>query len=422
MTEFNPNSKINLKRQLNFPLLLFYSTGTILGLGIYVILGKVIGVAGTLAPFAFIIAAIIAIFSALSYSELSARIPKSGGVVNYVEKAFNKKILSQIIGYLLVISAIISTATVLNGYVGYVHTFAHIPAFIIISLLVIVLSGVAIWGISKSATLITIICLIELIGIFLVIFLTGDVLAEFPNRISEFIPSWNPNEFKGILTGSFLAFFTFIGFEDVVNVAEEAKNPEKNMPKAIIISLIVLTVLYILISIIGVLSLSTLELKESSAPLADILAQKNSHYPLIISLIGLVAIINGVLVQIVMIARVLFGMAREKLAPVIFSHLNPKTHTPIWATVFSGIIILLLALSFKMESLAMATNYILLLVFAMVNLSLLIIKKREKNKSKIKKCPLFKSKIKTYPLFVPILGLILTLMILLVQIYFNINY
>jgi amino acid transporter len=398
---------VKLKRSLSFPLLLFYSTGTILGLGIYVILGKIAGHAGMFTPLAFIVSAILVIFTAFSYSELSARIPKSGGAVNYVDSAFNKPTLSRIIGWLLVASAIISTATVLNGYVGYVHEFANIAPWIIISVVIIALSGVAIWGITQSAAAITVITIIELLGIFLVIFIAGDNLSQLPARISEFVPTFEINVWRGILMGAFLGFFTFIGFEDVVNVAEEAKNPQKNMPRAIMGSLLILTILYVIVATIAVLGLSAQELKTSSAPLADVLAQKGPSYPLIISFIGLIAIINGVMVQIVMNARVLYGMAQRKLAPQIFGKLNRKTRTPIWATIFSSGIILALALMFNLEALASATNYILLTVFIFINLALIVLKKRDPKPSGVK----------SYSVAVPILGFMFTIAILVFQLY-----
>lgn len=156
-------------------------------------------------------------------------------------------------GRLLVSSAVISTATVLNGYVGYVHVFAEIPPWIIITTITTVLSLIAIRGITQSAATITVITLTELVGIVLVIVLAGDNLASFPARIDEFIPTFDPEARKGIMLAAFLAFFTFIGFEGVVNVAEESKHPERDMPRAIIWSLVILTVLYVIISIIGVL-------------------------------------------------------------------------------------------------------------------------------------------------------------------------
>ncbi len=396
-----------LKRSLSLSMLIFYGVGTILGLGIYVLLGKIAGEAGMMAPFSFLFAALIAAFTGLSYGELSARIPKSAGEVNYVDRAFNQKYLSMLVGWLIVLSAIVSTATVVNGYVGYVHVFVEIPDYLIISGIIVILGGIAIWGISESAVTITIITMIEIIGILLVVFIAGDNLTALPDRWQEIVPGFNLADWKHIMLGAFLAFFTFIGFQDMVNVAEEAKNPERDMPRAIIISLAILTLLYLLVSTIAGLGLTPEELDQSEAPLADVLAKEGSGYPKIISGISLVAIINGVLVQIVMIARVLYGMAEKKMAPQLFGRINPTTRTPVWSTITSTVVILVLALLFNLESLAEATNYILLTVFLMINLALWVIKRREKAPEEIS----------TYPLAVPITGFFLNLGVLIFQIY-----
>lgn len=405
-----PQEELTLKRTLSLSMLIFYGVGTILGLGIYVLLGKVAGEAGMLAPFSFLFAAILAAFTGLSYGELSARIPKSAGEVNYVDEAFRKKYLSISIGWLIVVSAIVSTATVLNGYVGYVQVFVDIPDWIIITVFTLLLGSIAVWGITESAVTIIVITIIEVAGIFLVIIIAGDNLAAFPERWHELVPSFAIVDWKAIMMGAFLAFFTFIGFQDMVNVAEEVRKPEKDMPKAIIISLAILTLLYIIVATIAALGLTPQELNNSEAPLADILAQEGKGYPKIISAIGLVAIVNGVLVQIVMIARVLYGMGEKKLAPAFFSELNSKTRTPIWSTILSTGVILFLALSFNLESLAKATNYILLVVFIMINLALIVIKRKTAKPKNIK----------TYPVVIPILGFILCLTVLIFQIYVSI--
>ena len=153
--------KTSLKRSLSLPMLIFYGVGTILGLGIYVLLGKIAGEAGMMAPFSFLFAATIAAFTGISYGELSARIPKSAGEVNYVDAAFNRRSLSMLVGWLIILSAIVSTATVVNGYVGYVHVFVEIPDYLIISGIVVLLGAVAIWGITESAIMIIVITSIE---------------------------------------------------------------------------------------------------------------------------------------------------------------------------------------------------------------------------------------------------------------------
>jgi amino acid transporter len=292
--------------------------------------------------------------------------------------------------------------------VGYVHVFIVLPDWLIISAIILILGGIAIWGITESALTITIITCIELAGIILVIYIAGDNLAAFPERWPELVPGFNIADWRKILLGAFLAFFTFIGFQDMVNIAEEAKRPKRDMPRAIIISLAILTFLYLLVSTIASLGLSPEALDNSEAPLADILAEKGENYPKIISAISLVAIINGVLVQIVMIARVLYGMSEKEMAPHLFGRVNPKTKTPIWSTIISTVVILVLALLFNLESLAKATNYILISVFIMINLALWRLKKREAHPEGIR----------VYPKAVPVIGFFLSLGLLIFQIVY----
>lgn len=408
MPEIKPNDETKgLKRSLNLPMLVFYGVGTILGLGIYVLLGKIAGEAGMLAPFSFLVAATIAAFTGLSYGELSARIPKSAGEVNYVDEAFQQKYLSMLVGWLIILSAIVSTATVVNGYVGYVHVFVEIPDYIIISGIILLLGGIAIWGISESAITIVVITTIEVIGILLVIVISGDNLAALPERWPEMVPGFRLADWKHIMLGAFLAFFTFIGFQDMVNVAEESKQPERDMPRAIIIALAILTFLYLVVSVIAGLGLTPSELDQSDAPLADVLAKEGENYPEIISGISLIAIVNGVLVQIVMIARVLYGMAEKNMAPELFGRINSRTRTPIWSTILSAAVILLLALLFELKALAEATNYILILVFLMINLALWRIKQRSPDPAGVR----------TYPKAVPIIGFLLNLAVLVFQLF-----
>lgn len=394
-----------LKRELGLTMLIFYGVGTILGLGIYVLIGKISEQAGMLSPFAVFVSAIIAGFTGLSYSELSARIPKSAGEVNYVEAGFSNKYLSTLVGWMIVLSAMISTATVVNGYVGYVQVFVNWPGYIIIILIVLGLGTVAAWGIRESAILIAVITLVELSGILLVIFAGADKLASIPENLDQLLPSGDIDQWRGIAAASFLAFFAFIGFEDMVNISEEARNPVRDMPRAIIISFFILSVLYILVALIANLSMSQEALGASTAPLADIVAAKKPGYAKLVSLISLVAIVNGVLVQIIMCARVMYGMAEIKMAPALLHEVHSKTRTPLNGTVLTVIVVLVLALSFKLENLAKATNFVLLIVFMIVNLSLVSIKRKHAAPEGIR----------SLPYLVPLCGFIFSFIIMLLE-------
>ncbi|MCK4587806.1 MAG: amino acid permease, partial [Gammaproteobacteria bacterium] len=296
-----------LKRSLSLPLITFYGLGTIIGAGIYVLIGVVASKAGMFSPLAFLLAAFIAGFTAFSYAELSSRLPRSAGEAVYIQEAFGKRWLSTIIGWSVVAIGLVSAATIANGFVGYLKIFIEIPDWLSITCLVISLGLIAAIGISQSVWIATIITLIEIGGLVYVLVVAGDNFSQIPARLPELIPSFEISAWNGIFVGAFLAFYAFIGFEDMVNVAEEVKDAPRTLPKAIIIALVVSTFLYLAIALIAVLALPVNELATSSAPLALIVENSvvsNGNNPtLFISAISLIAVINGALIQIIMASR-----------------------------------------------------------------------------------------------------------------------
>lgn len=396
-----------LKRSLPLSLITFYGLGTIIGAGIYVLIGKVAGLAGMYAPFAFALAAIIAAFTALSYAELSARYPRSAGEAAYVEEAFHRRLLSAMTGWSVVVIGIVSSATLANGFVGYLQVFVHTSHWLAIATLVIALGLLASWGISQSVWVATLTTVLELFGLLLVLVLARDSLAELPQRWPELIPPLQGGAWLGIMLATFLAFYAFIGFEDMVNVAEEVKNPQRNLPLAIVIALIATTVIYVLIALVAVLAMTPEELARSDAPLASLI-EHSGHQSVVssIGLIGLVAVVNGALIQIIMASRVVYGMARDGIAPVMFATVYARTQTPIRATLAVTLVILLLALWLPLVKLAEATSFITLIVFALINLSLWWLKVRTPHPPGIVR----------YPLWVPITGFTLCIGLLLFRI------
>ncbi|MDI9819247.1 MULTISPECIES: APC family permease [unclassified Legionella] len=393
----------SLKRALPLPIVIFYGLGTILGAGIYVLVGKITALAGFYAPFAFLLASFIAFFTAISYAELGSRFPKSAGEAFYVQKAFQKKWLSALVGWLVVFTGVVSAAAITRGFVGYLHLFVIIPSWLAILLLVLIMGGIAIWGINESAILITLITLIEIGGLLLILFLARDNVKQLPDFWQQLSPLTIQN-LPGIFSGAFLAFYAFIGFEDMVNIAEEIKNPERNLPYAIFISLGIATLLYFFVALAMLLALPLQELAHSEAPLA-VFFEKKGYSPALIGLISLIAIINGAFVQIIMASRVIYGMAKQQTAPELFSHINRRTQTPVAATLLVVAIVLTLALWLKVESLAKMTSAVILCVFIMINLTLVILKLKKETRKEGR-----------YPIFFPITGFVLSLLFLLAQI------
>ena len=397
------NQGPQLKRVLNLPLITLYGLGTTIGGGIYVLVGKVAERAGMMAPLSFMVAALLSAFTALTFAELSSRYPKSAGEAVYVQQAFNYKQLAVFIGILVILNGCVSAAALANGFVGYLQTFIPIPDWAAIVLISIALGLLAAWGIGQSVMAAAIITLVEVGGLVVIIWVARDEFSTIPLRSHELMPGFDGVVWLGILSGSFLAFYAFIGFEDMVNVAEEIKDVENTLPRAIIITLVLTTLIYFLVTLVAVLSIPPAELGQQKAPLSYIYEIKSGADPAVISLISIFAILNGGLIQIIMASRVLYGMSRQSLAPKalrFMADINPRTQTPIKATASVIVLVCVLALSFAIESLAETTSLMILIIATLVNASLLRIKLNEDNQEKVTRINL--------PLWVPACGLLVS--------------
>ncbi len=387
-----------LKRSLGTFALIAYGIGDILGAGIYVLIGKVAGVVGPACWLSFVIAFIVASLTGFSYAELGSRFPRSAGESVYSLEAFGKKLLSYLVGFLVLLSGIVSMATVAHGFAGYVRAiFPEISLFLLIFLFLSVLATINFWGIKQSSMTNIVCTIIELVGLLIVIaagmqyFGAVDYLAIKPEGISPHV---------AILQGSVLAFYAFIGFEDIVNVAEETHTPGRAIPRAITIALIVTAVFYLLVSVAAVSAVSSSELSSSSAPLVLVVERGfPSMPPEIFTLIALFAVTNTALVNFIMSSRILYGMSREKLVPTIFGRVHLKRRTPHFAISVVFFTAIGLALTEGLETLAHATSFLLLSVFLVMNLSLIMIKIRSQREHT--EPPLFQT-----PIWIPLLGVI----------------
>ena len=401
-------SETTLKRTVTLPFLVFYGMGTILGAGVYVLVGQVVGYSGYYAPISFILSAFLASFTGLSYSELASRIPRNAGEVAYINEAFSSKIFASIVGYLVILTGIISSATIAKGFAGYLNVFISIPDPLVIILLILFLGGIACWGISESMFTVSVITLIEIIGLLVVIFVLGDNLGKLPSRIENYIPALDEGIWSGIFLGAFLAFYAFIGFEDMVNIAEEAVSPEKTIPRAIIISVVLSTLLYFMVALIATLAVPLEQIAASKAPLADILTQKGEFFPYLISIISLIAIVNGSLVQIIMASRIFYGMSSQGLLHSSMGRLNIKTRTPLNATILVSGIVLIFCFVMPLKTLAETTSFIIVSIFILINLALIRIKMKTPGKKAIF----------NVPYIIPILGLVFSSLFITGKIFF----
>ena len=408
MSDRKPSPKVSLSREVGFWLLFFYGLGNILGAGIYVLVGKVAGHAGYFTLISFFIAGLVASFTAFSYAELSSRFPVAAGVAVYLHEGFGKAWLSIIAGLAIAMAGMLSAATIVKGFAGYAQVFLTLPSELLIGIILTLLVLIAIWGVAESVMTAAFLTLLEIIGLLIIINLGTQHLYKMPEIISS-LPSITEGEiWPGIVMGAFLAFYAFLGFEDMVNIAEETKQPEKNMPRAIIFALLISTILYALVAISAMLIMSPEQLAASDAPLADVFQAATGNAPMLITAISLSAVINGALIQIIMATRIFYGMSNRDWLPGIFSYIHPKTQTPIFATIVVGLIIFILTTKFPLITLATYTSFLILIVFMLVNLALLRIKKRPAQE-----------KARIYPVWVPVCGATGSLLLLIGKIVFS---
>ncbi len=394
--EPGPPDAAGLQRRLGPILLTLYGTGVMVGAGIYVLVGTVAGSAGLLSPLAFLAAGLIAAPTALTYAELSVRIPESAGEAAYVRVALRSQNLSTAIGLAIVVVGITSAAAVLRGGVGYLTDLVDLGAAELTVLVAVALTAIAVWGVVESLAMAATFTVIEVIGLALVI--RAGAVAEPSADWAAGLPETLP--WSGLGLAIVFAFFAFIGFEDIVNMAEEVRRPERTLPIAILTSLAVTSLLYGAVSVAAVRAVDLDALADTDRPLALVYEQAGGSGTLLAA-IAAVAALNGVLAQMVMAARVLFGLGRRERRLAVFHRTHSRFGTPVLATVGIGLVVVVSALTVDIAALAELTSLFLLAVFCVMNVSLLMIKRRERIDGDRRREAGF-----TVPAWVPLLGLV----------------
>jgi basic amino acid/polyamine antiporter, APA family len=362
---------VTLARRLDLPLAVLFGLGVTIGAGIYVLIGATAGRAGMHAPLAFLLAALVMAPTAASFAELAGRMPISAGEAAYVRAGFRSEALALVVGCMVIAVGVISAAAISRGSAGYIAEFVDLPLTVIVPAVVLAMGAVAAWGILQSVALAGLLTLIE-VGGLLVIIAVGA--ARSPDLLTRVPEMWTGIAegavIAGILSASLLAFFAFIGFEGLANIAEEVKEPEKNLPLAIFLTLGLSTLLYVLVVWIALVSVPRAELATARAPLSLVFERVTGASPTAIVAVAIVATINGIIVQMLMASRVVYGLADRGLLPPLLRRINRRTQTPLEATGLVIVAVLLLAVALPLEGLAEWTSRLTLVVFAFVNAAL----------------------------------------------------
>ncbi|MBI2672844.1 amino acid permease [Candidatus Woesearchaeota archaeon] len=386
---------MGLKKELSLFQTTLYGVGIIVGAGIYVLLGQGAGIAGNAIWISFAIAALIAAFTGLSYAELSSMFPRDAAEYIFTKKAFKSDVLAFLVQWAMIITLIISAATVALGFGGYFSSLFGVDPKYAAAGLIIIITVLNYKGIKTSAKYNNFSSILEVLGLVFVILL--GIFFFGKNDIDYFA---SPTGLTGILSATTLIFFAYIGFEELVNLSEETKNASRVIPKALVLSLVISTVLYILVSLAAVAIVGSDALSKSKAPIADIVsaAVPGSTARLLMSFIALFSTSNTVLVILIVASRMLYGLSCNHELPGICKTTG-TTGTPYISIIIVTITALISLLIGGIKTIASITDIGIFLVYLFVNFSLIRLRYSEPNLKREFKSPVNLGKFPLLALF-----------------------
>lgn len=388
--------KPSLKRTIGTFEATVFGVGVILGAGIYSLIGPAVGSAGNSLWLSFIIGAVISSFTGLSYAELSTMFPRAAAEYVYVKRASGSRFLAFMLAWLIIFAGVAAASTVAVGFAGYLRSFLYAPGPVIAIALIGLLSAISFIGIEESSKVNVLFTGIEIFGLVLII-----VLGMGRSVNLNYLQS--PSGLEGIVGAAALVFFAYIGFEDIVNLAEETERPARTIPKALILSILITTILYVLLATSVVRLAGGTELSRSEAPIAYAASTVlGANGFVLLSAVALFATANTVLILLIVGSRMIYGVARDGSLPMMFSAIHRSRGTP-WAAVLA---IMLASMFFAavgdLRVLASVANFAAFAIFFSVNLSLIWLRFRMPEAERPFRVPLALGKLP----IIPTLGLI----------------
>jgi APA family basic amino acid/polyamine antiporter len=348
-----------LKRELGLIDALSVGLGAIIGAGIFVLIGIATGLAGPAVVLSVVIAGISASFTALSFCELGSSLPKAGGVYEYGHTLIHP-LVGFLMGWMWVAGNIVLGATASQGFAFYLSFFMPgLDFHIVAALLVVFVTLINILGAKLSAWVNNVFVAIKVLVLILLV-----AVGLFAVRAENFTP-FMPRGFMPVLEAASLFYFAYIGFPRIATMAEEVRDPEKNIPRAILLALGISALLYALVSFTAVGVAGWQRLASSSAPLAEVAEMLGIGW--VIGVGGLVATFSVVLTSVMGQSRVFFAMARNNEIPQKLSEVSERFGTPVYSILLSGGIMLVLVLFMDISGLAMLTSFLVLLSHVLTN-------------------------------------------------------
>ncbi|MDX1753337.1 MAG: APC family permease [Salinimicrobium sediminis] len=398
--------KKELKRNLGFWDVLMFGVGGIVGAGIYAIIGKAAGLSGNMLWLSFVIAATVALLTGLSYAEFVSRYPDSGGSFEYIKQGLGEK-TAFIMSVFMAFTGIVAAAAISISFADYLSRLVNIPSWIIVIVIIAFMAFFNIIGTKYSSYYNSFATIITLTG------LAAVVVVSIPEFRLEPLLQTNDEGWSGLLAGGALIFFSYIGFEDLVKMAEETKDPKKNMPKAVIMSGILVLLIYVLIAISAVSVLDWKQLSNSNGPLAAVIETKSGTWGATsLVIIALFATSKTILSNILGTSRLLYDVARDSNNSRLkkFTTISGIGNAPNYAIIAISIVAIGFGLIGNLKIVASLSNIFIFIVFGMVNVALLNL--RHKKRKETGEKPPFYIRLNINNIPIPTVIALLTILIL----------
>ncbi len=359
----------SLKRELGIAEVTLAGVGIILGAGIYALLGTAAGMAGNAVWLSFIISAIVALFTCLSYAELASMFPDASAEYEYTLRAFGKR-AAFVIGWLIIFSGIIGASTVAIGFAGYLGALLPLSDVAGAIGIIFILSLILIYGVRESTLLASVFTLVEAGGLVLII------IAGIPylGRADYFLM---PAGTGGVLSAAALVFFAYMGFEEMVKFSEEVRDPERVVPKALVLAISISIILYVLVAVSCVSVVGWEALSSSPAPFVTVAnAAWGTDASLAFLVIALFATSNTVLLMLLAASRISYGMSRSKALPGPLAYIHPRLRTPLISIIVVGALSMLFTFFENIGFVANITNFLLFITFIVINATVILLRYR----------------------------------------------
>lgn len=357
----------SLRRVLGLTEVTAGGVGIIIGAGIYVLLGAATAHAGSLVWVAFLFAAVLSALTGLSYAELSSMFPSAAGEYEYTRRALPEWV-AFVIGWTMIAGLVVAAATVSIGFGRYARYFLEIDARVAALGLLAAVSMVAMGGVKQSARLTVGLSAVQVGGLVLVIAIgvphVGDVNLFTGPGVA------------GVLGAAALVFFAFIGFDEVITLAEETRDPTRTVPRALLLALGLSTILYIAVAIAAVSVLGAEALAASPRPLADVMAHVLGHRgATVVAAIAVMTTTNTTLLTMTAGSRVIYGMARAGALPRTLAAVHPTRGTPVRAIIVAVLVAAGFAAFGEFTVIAAITDFAVYVVFLAVNATVIILRR-----------------------------------------------